>query len=313
MLPYPSMDSLIPIATTLAPMFTLIVAGYVAGRWVGIRGENIAPLLIYLITPVVIFTALVRAPLGLSTLLLPLMTTLLCYGICLLCFYLCKTVIPSPSRNVAAFAAGNANSGYFAIPVGIAMLGEQALPLIVLIGFGFLIFENTLGVYLMACGKYSSGESFRRVLRLPTLYAFLLGIGAASLDLTLPRVVSEFVLMIRHTYSVLGMMLLGLGLAAMERARMDLRFLGMTIVMKHIVWPLLAIGVLTLEHLFVGGLGTEEREAFLFMSMLPLAANTVAWATLLQAEPEKASTAVLASTVVGSLGLLSFPLLRSLL
>lgn len=305
------MEQFQALLTPLLPMMILIAAGFVAGRWLGVRGESIGPLLIYLITPLVIFSAILKIQISLSTLLLPLLITAICCALCLATFSLMRGTLPSPTVNVAAFAAGNANSGYFAIPVGLALFGEQALPYIVLIGFGFLIFENTLGVFMMALGNYSARDAAVRVLKLPTVYAFLLGLCASALGVSFTPQVADFFLMIRHTYSVLGMMLLGLGLAAITNLKLDYRFLGATLAAKHLVWPCVTVAVLWIEVHLAGILAPHEREIVLYMSVLPLAANTVAWATVLKAEPEKASAAVFLSTLLAPVGILLLPVLRS--
>jgi predicted permease len=307
------MEQLTSTLLILAPMFALVVGGYVAGRWIGVRGEAIAPLLIYLITPCVVFGALLRAPLSISTILLPAMVCALSFGVCLFTFTSMRRWIPSPRINLIAFAAGNANSGYFAIPIGIALFGELAMPLIVLAGFGFLIFENTLGVFMLALGKSSAREAIRRVVKLPVLYAFALGLSAQALGLELSPRSEDFLLMLRHTYSVLGMMLLGLGLSAMKDLRLDGVFLAGTLLAKHALWPVVALLTLWGEHVLLGALSPDERKIFVFMSVLPLAANTVAWATLLKAEPEKASCAVLLSTLCAPFSLMLLPFLLSLL
>ena len=303
------MEDFAPLLLTLAPMFALIAGGFIAGRWIGVRGEAIAPLLIYLVTPCVVFGALLRAPLSLSTLLLPGIICVLSFAVSLLTLMLARPWVPSPGSNVIAFAAGNANSGYFAIPVGIALFGEGAMPLIVLSGFGFLLFENTLGIFVLALGKFSAREAGLRVLKLPVLYAFALGLSAHALGLELSPRAADFHLMLRHTYSVLGMMLLGLGLAAMKDLRLDLLFISATLFAKHLLWPCAALLLLWAEHSFLGALTPEERKITLYMSVLPLAANTVAWATLLKAEPEKASCAVLLSTLFAPLSLMLLPVL----
>ena len=109
--------------------------------------------------------------------------------------------------------------------------------------------------------------------------------------------------MVRHTYSVLGMMLLGLGLSALKSVQFDRIFLTVVIVAKHLIWPMAACLVLTIEAHLLGVLSFNERQIFLYMSVLPLAANTVAWATLLNVEPAKASLAVLVSTLLAPIGI----------
>lgn len=307
------MEAVLSSFSSLVPMFLLIGAGFFAGRWLGLRGEAIAPLLIYLITPAVVFGALLKAPLSLSTILIPSLVYGMSALICGVTFFGTRRFFGSPRINLISFAAGNANSGYFALPVGIALFGEGAMPLIVLASFGFILYENTLGVFVMALGKHAPRAALLRILKLPALYAFAAGLLGQTLGITLSPKSAEFLLMLRHTYSVLGMMLIGLGLSTIRQFRADIPLLLTMLASKHCLWPLIALPLLWAEHHFLGTLTTPERSVLVFMSSLPLAANTVAWATLLSIEPEKASSAVLLSTVLAPLSLAMLPWLLSLL
>ncbi len=56
--------------------------------------------------------------------------------------------LENPLSNILAFATGSGNTGYFGIPVGIALFGEKVLPVFIIAGFGFILFENSLGFFL---------------------------------------------------------------------------------------------------------------------------------------------------------------------
>lgn len=60
---------------------------------------------------------------------------------------------------------------------------------------------------------------------------------------------------------------------------------------------LLGIGIIVLDQTTWGIFSPIERHALLLMSVIPLAAKSVAYATELKTEPEKASLAVLLSTL----------------
>ncbi|HQH27364.1 MAG TPA: AEC family transporter [Oligoflexia bacterium] len=288
----------------LAP-YLLVAAGFAAGKILGLRKEAVAPLLIYFLTPVVVFAAVLRAPLEVRYIGLPAFFYLLCALVCWISFKLAQRPFGSPRSNLLGFACADANSGYFGIPVGIALFGENALSAIVLSSFGFILYENTIGFYLTARGKHTAQESLIKVLRLPSVYAFILGLVLNIFSLELHGPWLDLCTNIRGAYSVLGMMMIGLAIADLEKFSIDLPFLSYAFAFKFIFWPLLVGLVLVLDAQTASVFSLELRRVVFFMSTLPLAANVVAIAALLKVEPERAAVAVLASTL---LALLTVPL-----
>lgn len=289
----------------LLPLYLLIVAGFVAGRALGVRKEVLARLLIYMLLPAVVFHAVTKANLTLEELSLPVVFFCLCTFSAWVAFSLARLKWDAPAPHILAFAGGTANSGYFGIPVGIALFGEQALSLIVLCSFGFTIFENTVGFYLTARGTHSIRESLRKVARLPVVPAFALGVVFNYSGFVLNPGVSELLVSVRGAYSVLGMMMIGLGLADLNSWRIDAAFTAFACAIKFLLWPLMLFSLLSVSGSWFD---VEMRTIMFFMSALPIAANTVAVASLMHTEPEKAAVAVLITTLIalGTIPLILF-------
>lgn len=281
----------------IIPLYVLVLFGFVAGRFLQVQKETVSRLLIYIIAPVVFFTAVLTTPISPSVLSLPLVFFLLCSFLCLLTFFLTRRLWHDSTRHLASLASGDGNSGYFAFPVTVALFGQESLGLAALCSLGFLLYENSLGFYLLARGNFSSQQSLRRVLRLPTLYAFLLGVLLNAFDVQASAAYLDFASLFRGTYSVLGMMLIGVGLSTISDFRFDMKFLGVTFVMKFLVWPLAMFGLLSVDTAFFHFFTREMHNVMILMAIIPLAANTVAFATELNVYPEKASLAVFLSTL----------------
>ena len=75
------------------------------------------------------------------------------------------------------------------------------------------------------------------------------------------------------------------------------RFIEWTFCAKFIIWPILIAGIVFLDTSLLHIFSAEVHKVLILMSIVPLAANTVAIATELRTHPEKASVAVLLSTV----------------
>jgi len=296
----------------LAPLPLLVGIGYLAARYKGARKETLATLAIYFVGPMVFFFGAWQAPLTLSSLAFPLITFVSASTLCLTAYLGLRRWIKKPGLNLLAFASGNVNSGYFGIPAAVAILGEGAFPRATLLSLGFVIYENTVGYFITARGHHSVRESIRRVRRLPSLYAFGAGMllnlsgwkpGPEALDFLLP---------FRSGYSVLGMALVGMGLAdALDASRHrpadhpspwhDLRFYGFGLTARFVAGPALLALILFLDAHTWQLFQAEERRSILLIGVLPIAANVVAIATDLKTEPEKGALLVLISTVVSLL------------
>ena len=72
------MDVFLELFFKLIPLYGLILLGYLSGRRLNAQKETIALLLIYVITPVVVFDGAFRAQLDIGVLLLPFGVYVIC-------------------------------------------------------------------------------------------------------------------------------------------------------------------------------------------------------------------------------------------
>jgi malate permease and related proteins len=289
----------------LIPLLVLIVIGYIAGRFLNVTREWLAPLLIYILAPLTIFKGVVDAQLNPTLISLPFIYIALCSLICGIAWFFGKYFFRSPALNILAYSAGNSNSGYFGFPVAIALLGHQAFPTAVMISFGFVIYEATLGFYITARGHHTARESLQKLLKLPVLYVFIVGLAFNGVGISLEGPAFEFFDWIKGSFSTLGMMLIGIALSQIKNARIDWAFTSFALITKFVLWPLVTAALFWVDELTpVEIFDTSIRQSMWLVAFLPMAANSVAFASLLRAEPEKCAVAVLISTLVGMLLLL---------
>lgn len=285
------------LLTRLLPLYALVLAGYIAGKYLKVQKETIASLLIYIIVPVVIFSSISQARLDPSYLLVPVMFFSFCSLMCIVFYKLGQRFTPGPTRNLLAFSAGDANTGYFGLPVAIQLFGDSIVGIAVLFFVGFVVYENSVGFYIAARGHHTVKEAAQRVAKLPTIYAFLLGLLCNYFDLKPTGVLLDFANNMRGTYSVLGMMMIGFGAASIKNFKLDYRFIFWSFLAKFVVWPALILCVIAIDSHYLHFFDPALYKMMILISAVPLAANTVAISTELRLEPEKAAVAVLLSTV----------------
>ena len=293
------MDIFLTLIVKLIPLYAVIALGWVAGRYLAVSKESVARLLIYVLSPAVVFHGILTIPFRPALLLLPVIFWIVSVVLCLVFYGIGSFFWKDARRNILAFTSGTGNTGYFGLPVAIILFGQWSVGLIVLAGFGTVLFEVSVGFFMVARGHHSVRESFIRVFRLPALYACVAGIVCNVAGLELPVAANDMFVSTRGAFTVLGLMMIGLGLASAygKRIRFDAIFTVLAFLAKFAAWPLVIFLLVVLDaqvfHLF----DADTHNAIRLLAIVPLAANTVAYATELKTEPEKAATAVFLSTV----------------
>ncbi len=295
------MEIFLDLLVKTTPLYALVVFGFIAGRRLGVGSEPIGALLIYMISPLVVINGVADAPIGWTLLYLPLFFLAVSCAVALGFFWIGRRVSSPGEEGLLASAAGAGNTGYFGLPVILSVLGEGYLPYAVLAVFGSVLFGNTLGYYLIARRSFSSREALAKMMRLPALYAFLFGLALTFSGIGVPAFAEPFFANVRGAYSVLGMMMVGIGLAAVSRSEVDRSLVVWSSIAKFAVWPLVSAVACLADARIFHLLPAEAYPVIMILSIVPLASNTVAFAANLGVAPGKAAFAVLATTVIAAI------------
>jgi predicted permease len=288
----------------------MIFLGYIGARGLKAQKETIAKLLIYIIAPAIIFYGTYSAKINLASLSLPILFFVLCCLISLLFLAIGTFVFKKDStKNILAFTSGTGNTGYFGLPVVLTLFGDQAFSLAVLSLLGFILYANTVGFFLTAKGNHTVKESVIKVVKLPTIYAVFIGLLFNYLNINLGEIATTTIESFKGAYTLLGMMIIGMGLATVRIQHVDLKFISLAFLAKFIVWPAAILGIIFLDKTFIQAYNQNIYNILVLMAIVPLAADTVTYATELKVHPDKAALAVFISTLFA---LFYIPLMTSL-
>lgn len=291
------MTAALALLFKLIPLYITVALGWIAGRYLDASGRHIAGIMLYIVTPSVIFYGVMKAPLSTEVILLPLLTFTLSTLIGVAHLWLGKRVLSDGSANILPLAAGTGNTGYFGIPVALLLFGEQGLGIYIVCMLGTTLYETSVGFYLAARGRYGVADCLRRVARLPSVYAFALAVILNLSGLFIPDVFLPLFDNLRGAYSIFGMMIIGMGILSMRGLAGNLRFTGLAFFGKFVVWPLVALVLWWLDSQFFQVYDMAVYQALFLVSITPMAANTVVIATLLDASPRQAAGTTLLSTL----------------
>ncbi|MDX5337224.1 MAG: AEC family transporter [Marinobacter sp.] len=291
------MAAALALLIKLLPLYVTVALGWVAGRYLEASGKHIAGIMLYIVTPSVVFSGAMAAPLTPQIILLPALVFGFCTLIALIHLAIARKLLTDGSASVIPLSVGTGNTGYFGIPVALLLFGEQGLALYIVCMLGTTLFENSVGFYLAARGKYSIRDALVRVARLPSVYAFAAAVALNLSGVSIPGAFVPLFDNLRGAYSVLGMMIIGMGIMSFRGLAGNPVFTGLAFFGKFVSWPALALAFWWLDAQVLGIYDLAVHQAIFLISITPIAANTVVIATLLDAAPRQAAGTTLLSTL----------------
>ena len=279
---------------TISVLFNVII-GFLAGKYSNVERDGIAALLFYFISPIVFFAIPASTTLTFSALSITLVTFIIATAISIFSYHLFGRYWQDHTRNIIALSAGTANSGYFMLPIAAALFDDYTLSIYMMAVIGVNIFESSIGFYICARSFSSTKESIVKVLKLPILNGFILGCLFSFAGFTLPDFLDDFIYNMRGSYSILGMIMVGLGLSTLQKFEVDWKFTAATFSAKFLFYPLVINAFIMLDKLIFNLYSENHYNALQLLSTAPMAANIIVIASLQKFHPEKVAATVLLS------------------
>lgn len=290
------MELFILLFLKLMPLYMNMAMGYVAGKFLNTPRDAIARIMFYMINPIIIFNGVLNTRIDRSVLSLPFLVFVLSVFLCWIFYKLAGKAKLDSSQNMIAYMAGSGNTGYFGLPLALLLFNDQGEGVYIMAMLGMTLYENSIGFYVCAKGTHSAAECIAKIFKLPTIYAFAAALTLNLMHVHVPDVFIDFMGYIKGTYTVLGMMIIGLGLAGLQNYQLDFKFIGLTFLAKFLAWPLLILTITSLDSLIFGIYTQSAHDALILLSIVPLPVSSVILALVLQSQPEKTATTVLLST-----------------
>jgi malonate transporter and related proteins len=306
------------IVNVAFPIFGVILAGYLAGKWRILGGESTAALtafVSYFALPVLFFGTLARTPV--ETVLDPKLMT--GFGLVVLATFaigMLSTRLAArgglAKMSLQGIAASWGNVGYMGVPLCLAAFGEQGLPPAMLAVIVTSVIAMVFGVMLIelevAAGHGPIVTFFSaawNVARNPLPVSIAAGLVYSSLVLPLPPPIEKWIDLLGAAASPCALFAIGLFLSDKsvsdtdksvsdtdKSIRSGLAEAGLATLIKLLLQPLLAACVLPF---FVDPRSVPGQVALL-MAALPTAANAFVLAKQFDIQVEQNTASVLLST-----------------
>ena len=303
------MDIFLLLFQNLIPLYVLIALGWIAGRYFDVDRQSLGSLGIYILMPVVAFGFVAKLDFKPIYTALPIIAFVLSAAVTLIFYWIGQKTYPDKRANLLGMCAGAGNTGYLGLPLVLLLFPTEWIGVYIFALLGGLIYEATVMYYVANRGKFDVMQSFKKLLKFPTIYTIVLALIVNFSDFTLPEQFDTYWSYFKGSYVVIGMMIIGASLAKSNKLLISYRFLSLTFVGKFLTWPLFAYALIYLDQNLLGWFVPEVHRIFFVMAIVPPAANVAAFAAQLDLNPEKAATTILIGTV---LALFTIPLMLAL-
>ena len=277
----------------LLPVFLIVGAGYVFGRFNRLDVKSLTKVAFYLLAPALIFHSLYTSTVSgeeIGTIVLFVLLLHFClFGLA----WLGTRVLgwELDARVAATLALSNNNTGSYGLSVLLFAFGEQGFALGVVYMLALLIFQTLFGVGI---ASWRTGASVRglllNILKVPWFHALALSLLFRGTGVQLPEWLLSPIELVAHTAIPIFLLILGIQLAQVKFDGVLARA-GSIALVKLLFPPLLAFG-LTIAF----GVGGLLRAVLLIEASMPTAINSLILAIQYQRRPDLVASVVLLTT-----------------
>lgn len=278
----------------IAPILMVAGVGYLVGRRWKIDSRQLGQLLFNVFSPALVLNSLItNNTISLSEFGQLFLVMAVFIGLTALMAF---TIVRWQSDNrveQAGFVLSTMwpNDGNLGLPIISLAFGSDILARAVIFYVTVSILNYTLGLYVASSGKSTPRQAIANVLRVPMIYAVIVGLVINITKISLPLPIGRSVTLLSQATIPLMLILLGLQLAQSERLRHP-QLVFSTVGLRLLVSPVLAM---ILGVLFT--LNGMALIAFIMQASMPVAVATIIFASEFHLDREQILGNVLVSTV----------------
>lgn len=293
------MDITLSLVVNIIPLYILIALGFIGGKWLDVNLPSMATVAIYILAPFVNFGAMTKLNFDPQFFLLPALLFVFSGTVGLSMYLAAHKRWKNNTANLIGMGSVSGNTGYFGLPLILMLFGPEWTGLYLFMNVSLLLNEIGLGYYFGARGHTTMKQAVIKVLKLPIIYGITLGLIANLSGFTMPDVMDRYWNYAAGAWVIIGMMLIGVALGKLEKFEFDWRLLRWLFTAKFMIWPLGGIAFVLYDLHVLHAFDPIVHQMVLIFTAVPLPGNLVAYASTLNLHPERAATAVLASTLMG--------------
>ncbi|WP_432357761.1 AEC family transporter [Sporosarcina sp. UB5] len=279
------------------PVFFIFAVGFIGQKLIGFDIKSISTTALYLMSPFLAFRTFYGNPLTWDYFYIILFSLLLSLILFFLVVVTAKLMKASRSERSAMILGGVfMNSGNYGAPVVLFALGAVGFDYAVIMMVFQSLLMNTFGIFFASIGsdeRASWQDALQRVIRMPLIYAALLGVCLQVFDIQLPIALMEGISLVADASIPTVMLVLGMQLAAIARKKVTYKYVTVVTMIRMVASPIIAALIL----LFLP-VNDVLRAVLIIQASMPAAANTTMFALQFGTEPDLVSFTTFVTTII---------------
>ncbi|WP_153722987.1 AEC family transporter [Sporosarcina cascadiensis] len=287
------------ISKVILPIFVLIAVGFIFQKMIYADVKVLTKLNVYVFVPAFIFKTMYTAEFS-AHIVMSISIFFIIYAIMLLIVVkiLLKTFpVSSEKGMVITNGALYYNAGNYGIPVNdLVFRGDgtaMSIHIVIVALQNVLIF--TYGIFTLNFEKRNFRDSILGYLKIPVLYALVLGVLFNTFSVPLPDALMVPANYISNGMVTIALLTLGAQVAVLKRTKWSLP-LFYSVGTRLLIGPLLALLII-----YVFGFNGMLAKVMLIASAMPTSVNSAVLAQEYDREPAFAAETVLYSTIFSAL------------
>ena len=204
-----------------------------------------------------------------------------------------KLFLNQKERSIATVAAIIGNTGNLGIPINIAIFGEASIPYTTIVNLVNVFVVYSFGVYYYSRGNFDVKTSLLNIVKIPILWAAIAAIILSISGYKPSKVIENMLMMGAYASITMQLFLFGIYLYGTKIKEIDKTLFSLVTIIKFIILPLLAFGVLYPLDL------SPMIKGIVFIELImPLAIAKVNLASLYDCAPRVVTALVFISSVM---------------
>jgi len=285
------------LENVIAPVFIIIVTGFVIRRLTSIETGSLSEIILYAFTPCLVFTEIIQSSLGVRTWAEISFITVATALVMMCVSWSIGKALGLGKKSMSAFVLSTSlvNTGNYGLPVNLLAFGQTGLELAVVYFVVSSVLSYTLGVFIASHGTQSLKESLRSVMRLPHIYAVFAAFAVRLLGVAVPEPVLQPLNLMGQATIPAMLVVLGMELAqpALKPNSVDWPLVSLSSALK-LLFPIIPV-ILLSTLIGFGGLG---RNVTLVQACMPTAVLAVIFTVKFKGDSQFVTKVIILSTLM---------------
>ena len=283
--------------SVLLPVFGIFVLGFVGQKKFHFDTKGISTMALYLMSPFLVFRTFYTTAFTIEYLSFVVYTFGLCFCL-ILVGYLLSFIRNYSNTEKCGFILSSSfmNNGNYGTPVVLLIFGTAGLHYGIILMVVQQLVMCTIGVYFAAKGNSESNgmrSAINAVLRVPIVYAAIIGLICQVLNITLTKSVLTAIDLVANAAIPTIMIALGMQLATLSIKKLEIERMSLGLIVKLAISPIIAFGIA-----YFLPVDDMVKQIMVIMAAMPTAANTTMYALQFNTEPDFVSSVTFVSTLL---------------